>query len=250
MPQGYRKHGKVLKLNRALYGLRRSPILWQKTFYSSLIEIGFTPVPHEPCCLTHNGILIFFYVDDIVVAYKKDREPLVQKLLQKLKQQYNLEGGNELQWFLGIRILRDRDRKIIWLSQSTYIDKIANLAESSQPNSTPMSHEELLPYGDRASYSQINLYQRKIGSLLYAAVTTRPDIAFATSRLSRFLTNPGPKHHAAADRTLLYLKRYKDLGLQFGGTGEDNFTVASDASFADNTIDRKSSQASVVCSKS
>jgi hypothetical protein len=243
MPYGYRKPGRVLKLNKALYGLRRSPILWQKTLYTSLVAIGFQPVPHEPCCLTHKGILIFFYVDDIVVAYRKSYEPMVHSMIGQLKRQYNLEGGNELQWFLGIRILRDRDRKIIWLSQSTYIDKIANLAKSSQPDSTPMSREELLPYENRASYSQINLYQRKIGSLLYAAVTTRPDIAFATSRLSRFLTNPGPKHHAAADRVLLYLKRYKDLGLQFGGTGEDNFTVASDASFADNTIDRKSSQA-------
>ena len=66
-----------------------TPILWQKTFYSSLIEIRFTPVPHEPCCLTHNGILIFFYVDDIVVAYKKE---LVQKMLRKLKQRSNLVG--------------------------------------------------------------------------------------------------------------------------------------------------------------
>jgi hypothetical protein len=105
-----------------------------------------------------------------------------------------------------------------------------------------MSQEELMPYKDRASYSEINSYQRKIGSLLYAAVTTRPDIAFATSRLSRFLTNPGPSHHAAADRVLLYLSRHRTLGLQFGGK-EDTFTVASDASFADNTLDRKSSQA-------
>ena len=107
----------------------------------------------------------------------------------------------------------------------------------------PMSREELMPYEDRASYSETNLYQRKIGSLLYAAVTTRPDIAFATSRLARFLTNPSPKHHAAADRVLAYLKRYRDYGLQFGGRDDDTFTVASDASFADNTVDRKSSQA-------
>ena len=73
-------------------------------------------------------------------------------------------------------------------------------------------------------------------------MTTRPDIAFVTSRLSRFLTNPGPNHHAAADRVLLYLSRHRTLGLQFGGKG-DTFTVASDASFADNTLDRKSSQA-------
>jgi hypothetical protein len=39
----------------------------------------------------------------------------------------------------------------------------------------------------------------KIGSLIYLAVITRPDIAFAVSRLLRFLTNPRPEHHAAAD---------------------------------------------------
>ena len=246
MPRGYSKRGVVLKLNRALYGLRKSPILWQRSFYSSLLDIGFKPVPHEPCCLTLDGILIFFYVDDIVVAYRKPAEPTVHRLINKLKQHYNLEGGNDLQWFLGIRILRDREKRIIWLSQSSYIDKIINLAKSTQPDEIPMSREELIPYEDRASYSEINLYQRKIGSLLYAAVTTRPDIAFATSRLGRFLTNPGPKHHAAADRVLLYLKRHRDYGLQFGGKADDTFTVASDASFADNTVDRKSSQAYVM----
>src|SRR4029077_10092348 len=80
--------------------------------------------------------------------------------------------------------------------------------------------------------------------MLYAAVTTRIDIAFAVSRLARFLTNPGPEHHAAADRVLSYLKRHRGLGLQLGGG--DHFTVASDASFADNTLDRKSSQAYVM----
>jgi len=187
-------------------------------------------------------------VDDIVIAYKKDREDVVHRLINDLKKQYNLDGGKELQWFLGIRIIRDRIRKLIWLSQSSYIDKITNLAlaktkPSDSAPTTPMTREELKPYEDRASYSEINQYQRKIGSLLYAAVTTRPDIAFATSRLSRFLTNPSPQHHAAADRVLLYLKRYRDYGLQFGGQQEDTFTVASDASFADNSLDRKSSQA-------
>ena len=73
---------------------------------------------------------------------------------------------------------------------------------------------------------------------------TRADIAFATSKLSRFVANPGPYHHAAADRVLLYL-RYRNLGLQFGGK-KDTFTVASDASSADNTLDRKSFQANAM----
>jgi hypothetical protein len=81
------------------------------------LDIGCKPVPHE---LTLDEILIFFYVDDIVVAYRKPAEPTVHRLINKLEQHYNLEGGNDLQWFLRIRILRDRENRTIWLSQSSY----------------------------------------------------------------------------------------------------------------------------------
>ena len=103
-----------------------------------------------------------------------------------------------------------------------------------------MLKEELLLYSNIALSSQINLYQQKVGSLMYAAVISRSNIVFAVSRLARYLTNPGPLHQAAANRTLLYLRRHRDLGLQLGGG--DEYVVASDASFADNSADRKSSQ--------
>jgi len=102
-----------------------------------------------------------------------------------------------------------------------------------------MARIELLPRKDLATAAEINLYQRKIGSLLFVAVNTRPDVAFATSRLARFLTNPSTEHQRAADRVLLYLHHTRALGLQFGGN--DDLVVASDAPFADNTLDRKSS---------
>jgi hypothetical protein len=72
-------------------------------------------------------------------------------------------------------------------------------------------------------------------------VITRPDIAFATSRLARFNCNPGPEHHKESDRVIRYLVKTQGLALQYGNS--DVFEVASDASFADNSIDRKSSQA-------
>jgi hypothetical protein len=77
MPPGHRKKGTILMLNKALYGLRISPLLWQKEFMKTLTEIGYTQVPHEPCCFIKEGVLIFFYVDDVIVAYrKKDDEEL------------------------------------------------------------------------------------------------------------------------------------------------------------------------------
>jgi hypothetical protein len=242
MPKGYSKPGRILKLNKALYGLRASPLLWQKEFGSTLQGLGYEPVPHEPCCYMKNGIIVFFYVDDVVLAYRKAQEQEAQELVNALQQKYELTGGHELQWFLGIQVIRSRQQRLIWLSQSAYIEKISKLADNKDlPCRTPIASMELFPNDRLSTMPEIRRYQKKIGSLLYAAVVTRPDIAFATSRLARFLANPGPSHQEAADRVLLYLQRTQGLALQLGGG--DDLVVASDASFADNTLDRKSSQA-------
>jgi hypothetical protein len=241
MPPGHRKSGTILKLRKALYGLRQSPLLWQRALTQTLRTLGFQPVPHEPCCFAKDGVLLFFYVDDITLAFKEKNRQTALELIAQLQTRYKLTGGDNLQWFLGIEILRDRDKKLIYLSQSSYIEKIANLAQTKQAASTPMAKDELLPFDGLANKAETVIYLRKVGSLLYAAVITRPDIAFEVSRLARFTVNPGPEHQAAADRVLLYLQETSHLALQYGG--EDDFRVASDASFADNRLDRKSSQA-------
>jgi len=102
----------------------------------------------------------------------------------------------------------------------------------------------LIPNIDLASPSSITSFQRKTGSLLYTAINTRPNVVFAVSRLARFNTNPSQQHYDAADRVLRYLARTRTLGLQLGGS--DTFAVATDASFADNTIDQRSSYAYTV----
>ncbi|KAF7136791.1 hypothetical protein CNMCM5793_006309 [Aspergillus hiratsukae] len=243
MPPGYRRPGRVLKLKKALFGLKQSPVLWQRLFKRSLQDIGFHPIPHEPCCMAKGDILIFFYVDDIVLAYRKKSTEIVQQLVKKLQDQFKMTGGTELQWFLGIEIIRDRKDHLIWLSQSSYIEKIANLSESQPSDNVPMAQGGLHPYTGTASLRSIHKYQRKIGSLMYAAVVTRPDIAFATSKLSQYLMNPSPEHHKAADQVLRYLQRTQDLALQLGGG--DDYILFSDASFADNQ-DRKSSQGYII----
>ncbi|CCE35041.1 uncharacterized protein CPUR_01969 [Claviceps purpurea 20.1] len=72
MPKGYQKPGFILELQKALYGLRISPLLWQKDFTATLKALGFQSVPHEPCCMIKEEVIIFFYVDDIIIAYKQE----------------------------------------------------------------------------------------------------------------------------------------------------------------------------------
>ncbi|KAJ3455051.1 hypothetical protein MRS44_013651 [Fusarium solani] len=246
MPPGYRRPGLILKLQKALYGLRQSPLLWQKELTATLTNLGFKPVPHEPCCLLKGGIMVFFYVDDLIVAYEKMNQQVVDWTIGKLREKYQLSGGEPLQWFLGIEVIRDRRQRLIWLSQSSFVDKIINHfgIQGGKDPPTPMATKELLPNEERASAASTRKYQRKTGSVLYLAVITRPDIAFAVSRLCRFNMNPSDEHHKAVDHLLRYLRTTRTLALQLGGT--DTFDVYSDASFADNTIDRKSSQAYVM----
>jgi hypothetical protein len=191
MPPGYREGGQILWLNKALFGLRRSLLLWQKKLITTLIALGFEPVLHKLCCLTKNSILVFFYVDNIVFVYQKDCKKEATELIQKLDSQYKLLGGRELQWFLSINILCNHANKQIWLSQALYMEKISHLAETSPPGQTLMARIlELLPNPNLATPCEINWYQQKIRSLLYAIVNTWPDIAYIMLCLACFLMNP------------------------------------------------------------
>jgi hypothetical protein len=135
------------------------------------------------------------------------------------------------------------------LSQEAFIEKIANQygidTEGRMPNIL-MTEVELLPADTRVDVASALRYQCKMRSLLYAAITTRPDVAFAVLRLAWFNRNSMPIHHEAVDRVIRYLYGLKHMAICYGGdtggSGTQAFIYASNASFADNSIDRKSSQ--------
>lgn len=247
MPHGFEKQDQVLKLNKALYGLRESPLLWQKLFNAALREAGCEAVKHEPCCWIRDGVIIFFYVDDIVVAFREEKRAEASNLVAHLRSRFALQGGDEVQWFLGVAVLRDRARKTIYLSQADYIRKmerfLANRVDR-RIRKSPMAAAELHAFAGVASRRETQQYQRIVGTVLYAAVITRPDVAFAASRLARHNLNPGPQHVAAAERVVEYLLSTANHALKIGGG--DSLNTWTDASFADNSADRRSSQGYVM----
>ena len=80
-----------------------------------------------------------------------------------------------------------------------------------------MTSKPLIPNDEVADQAFIHLYQRKVGSVIYAAVITRPDIARTTAILSTFLTNPLNAHMAAANRYIQYLYGTRELGIMYDG---------------------------------
>lgn len=108
---------------------------------------------------------------------------------------YELRSLGDISWFLGIRIIRNRELRTINFCQDSYIEKIAARFSIHQaPTKVPLLTGEILPYDGQATKDQIYAYQQRIGSLTFAATTTRPDISFACSRLAQYLQNPSPRH--------------------------------------------------------
>ena len=108
---------------------------------------------------------------------------------------------------------------------------------------TPLPTLNFSKFEGKASVDQIHGYQQKIGSLNFAAVTTRPDISYSISKLSEFLQNPGPIHIHAADHLLIYLAATKDYSITFDGKTKESkiFLTWSDSSYADDVETRYSS---------
>jgi hypothetical protein len=101
--------------------------------------------------------------------------------------------------------------------------------------STPMSMDILEKYEGQATPQEVNMYQQKVGFLLYITTITRPDAVKAANKLSEFLLNPSPRHIEAVDRAISYLYGTRHLAIQYGPRcRQEAFTCSSDAAFSDN----------------
>ncbi len=249
MLPGYCKYGKVLQLNRAINGLHRSFLLWQQKLTDEMKKLDFEEIPQEPSVVQKNGIICFFYLDDIVFVFKKDQRNEVERTVASLSKALTIERKGELKWFLRLHVIRDRSDRGLWLSQKAYIMKIYNdLAPSTSMSRLPSTQMEILellvvPDNEDITDASQTLYQQKVGSLFFAVIATWPDIAFAVLRFSRFNQRVRKRHNEAADRVFHYLFQTQDYSICYRGNAQDqsSFVYASDVSFGDNTLDRKSS---------
>src|SRR3954462_10574498 len=123
----------------------------------------------------------------------------------------------EAAYILGIKIYRDRSRRLIGLSQSTYIDKVLKRfsMEEAKKGFLPMSHgiklnKTMCPSttDERERMSRVP-YASAIGSIMYTMICTRPDVSYALSVTRRYQADPGEGHWKAVKNILKYLKRTK-----------------------------------------
>ena len=240
----------VCKLRKSIYGLKQASRQWYFKFHEVISSFGFVESLMDQCIYQKvSGSKICFlvlYVDDILLA--TNDKGLLHKVKQFLSKNFDMKDMGEASYVIGIKIYRDRPRGILGLSQETYIDKLLERfrMKDCSPSVAPIVK------GDRFNLNQCpkNNFEREsmknipyasvVGSLMYAQVCTRPDIAFIVGMLGRYQSNPGMDHWRAAKKVMRYLQGTKDYMLMYRHTDNLDVIGYSDSDFAGCVDSRKS----------
>ena len=244
-PDGRKEKGKedyVCKLHKSLYGLRQAGRCWYERLCSEMKKAGFerASVDHSVFtkCDSAGDAMVTVHVDDMAVA--TSNKEMMTNTYHALKQILNVVDMGEIHWFLGMAITRDRKERTISLSQTAFIDTILKRfkMEDCYGVTTPLDPDVVLskamsPTSDKEKARMKHIpYLAGVGSLMYTSLATRPDITFATNKLSQYNMNPGQAHWTALQRVLRYLKRTRDHVLTLGGKGDITLLGYTDSDFA------------------
>ena len=216
----------VCRLARGLYGLRQSGRVWYQTLTNAFKDLGFTvcAVDHAVFISRNESgrVVVAASTDDLLII--SDSLDRVNETKRGLETHFEMTDLGEVCWLLGVEIRRDRAKRTLSLSQGAFVKTIVgrfNL-EDANPVTTPMDpsvrlSKDQCPKTDEEKEDMADVpYRELIGSLMYASVATRPDVAHAITALSQFLENPGRVHWQAGLRVLRYLKGTADYALTYG----------------------------------
>ncbi|GJS28363.1 retrotransposon protein, putative, ty1-copia subclass [Tanacetum coccineum] len=191
---------KVCKLQRSIYGLKQASRSWNKRFDEEIKRFGFTQNLDEPCVYQKasgsNVTFLILYVDDIIIM--GNHIPSLQSVKDYLGKCFAMKDLGEAAFILGIKIYRDRSKRLIRLCQNAYMDKILKRykMDNSKRGHIPMQERLDLNKSQGAQTpKEVNRmknvpYASAVGSIMYAVRCTRPDVAFAQNMTSRFQQNP------------------------------------------------------------
>ena len=183
----------VCKLKKSIYGLKQTSRQWYYKFHGVITSFGFVENPMDQCIYQKVGrsktCFLVLYMDDILLATSD--KGMMHGVKQFLSKNFDMKDMGEASYVIGIKIHRDRFRGFLGLSQETYINKVFErfrMKDCSTSVAPIMKGDKLslnqCPKNDLEKESMKNiLHVSAVGSLMYAKVCTRPDIAYAVGVL-------------------------------------------------------------------
>ncbi|KAJ1585839.1 hypothetical protein NDA12_002285 [Ustilago hordei] len=205
--------GKCYKLKKALYSLKQAGCLWHTELDEQLQAFSFKCCRAEPCVYMHGTnnamILLAIYIDNLLVI--RATTSRVQAVRQQLSNVFSITDQGNISHIIGLNVRYDHEAHTLSIDQNGYIEGVLTKFRMSEAWTalTPAMEtiNSLGPWeADVASTEEVHYYALLVGSLLWIAQGSRPDIAFTVGCCAQFIANPSEEHLAAAKQVLRYLK--------------------------------------------
>ncbi|CAI7891070.1 unnamed protein product [Closterium sp. NIES-54] len=214
--------GRVCKLKRTIYGLKQSPRAWYTRIVEHLLSLGFVRSECDHALYVLNKdekkIVLLLYVDDLLLV--SDSKTLVADMKTKLAAEFSMRDLGAVSHCLWMHIDRDRGNKTLALHQHKYLESVVDRFGmiEGQPTPTPMEagfHPLAVSDENPMDPESAKAFHSVVGSCMYAAVSTRPDLSFPVGVLGRVVSNPMVEHVRASRRLLRYIKGTTRMGLHY-----------------------------------
>ncbi|KAG6619109.1 putative integrase [Phytophthora cinnamomi] len=231
-----------VELLKAIYGLKQASRVWNETFDEYVRSIGFRVSSYDPCLyikvVDGECVLLLVYVDDVLVTGSSAE--MIAEVKRQLKSRFEMTDSGKCSFILGIEVVDNADGSVT-LSQARYINDILERfgMQDCKPAASPVDISMKLVSSDAMTKLDAP-FREAVGALMHLMTSTRPDIAFAVGYVSRFMENPQVEHWIAVKRIFRYLQGTKSHGLRFSPGKDIDFQGYSDADWAGDLSDRKS----------
>ncbi|KAL4568673.1 hypothetical protein LXL04_024288 [Taraxacum kok-saghyz] len=249
-PQGYivkNEEQKVYKLRKALYGLKQAPRAWYSRIEAYFIEKEFIRSKSEHTLFIKKQIgdktlFVNIYVDDLLFTVNDER--MMEDFKESMKAEFEMTDLGKMRYFLGIEVVQNSAG--IHISQRKYAADMLTRFNMRDCNAVvnPMVPGCKLQHDDAEPVDE-TVFKQLVGSLMYIT-TTRPDIQFVVSFISRFMSKPTETHFAAAKRVMRYIQGTLDYGIWYKKGGKGKMEIFTDSDFAGDLTDRKSTSGHTV----
>ena len=198
-PLGFKLKGqerKVCKLKRSIYGLKQASRQWNLKFHQAMLNDGFTMMEQDHCvyikCSNSGFIIMSIYIDDILIA--RNDKKLIDVTKKWLSSNFEMKDMGKASYVLGVEIFKDLSKRLLSLSQETYIKKMLKLyhMHDCKPMDTHVEKNlslslDMCPKtpNEKEKMSKVP-YSSIVGSFMYAMMCTRPDMYYIVELVSIF----------------------------------------------------------------
>ncbi|KAK9931774.1 hypothetical protein M0R45_019038 [Rubus argutus] len=244
-PKGYVQKGaadKVYKLKKALYGLKQAPRAWFSRIEAYFLREGFERCHSDQTLFikTNNGgniLIVSLYVDDLI--YTGDNMVMIEEFKKSMMREFEMSNLGKMKYFLGIEVLQLSDG--IFIDQKKYaMDVLKRFGmEGSNAVLNPIVPGFKISKDETGVEVDATFYKQIVGSLMYLTAT-RPDLMYAVSLISRYMSQPTELHHMAAKRILRYVQGTVNFGILYKKEGNRDLAAFTDSDYAGCLEDRKS----------